>query len=91
MTIETQESVVLRGSSDRRSSLKWCPACRRQVEMVTPEQAARIVHVSEHAVCACIEAGRVHFTETAEGLLLICLKKKKQMEGHANETDQPKY
>ncbi len=73
MTIETEESVALRGSSDGHSSARWCPLCRRQVESITPQQAARIGHVSERAMYAWIEAGKVHFTETAEGLLLVCL------------------
>jgi len=71
VTIETQESVVLRGSSDRRSTLKWCPACRRQVEMVTPERAAQIAGVSPRTIYRWIEAGTIHSVEDC-GHPLIC-------------------
>ena len=72
MTIETEESVVLHGSSGPRSPLMWCPACRRQVEMVTPEQAAQIGSVSPRTIYHWIEAGSVHFIENS-GQVLICV------------------
>jgi excisionase family DNA binding protein len=71
VTIETEERVVLRGSPDPRSTLKWCPVCRRQVEMVTPEQAAQIAGVSTRTIYRWIEAGAVHFIEDG-GRLLVC-------------------
>lgn len=73
MTIETEESVVLRGSTDQCASLMWCPACRRHVDMVTPERAARIAGVSERTIYRWVEARKLHFAETSEGSLLICL------------------
>jgi hypothetical protein len=72
VTIETEETVALRSSQGKGSSLMWCPACRRQVEMVAPEQAAEIAGVSTRAIYRWIEAGPVHFTE-ARGYLLICV------------------
>lgn len=71
MTIETEEKTVLRGSQGQRPNLMWCPACRRQVEMVTPERAAQIAGVSPGTIYRRIEAGRVHFIEDS-GHLLIC-------------------
>jgi len=41
--------------------------------MCTPEEAAVLTHVSTRTIYRRVEAGRVHFTETAEGLLLVCL------------------
>ena len=73
VTIETEENVVLRGGLARCSTLMWCPVCRRQVQMVTPEQAARIAGVSTRRIYAWVEAQKVHFAETPEGLLTICL------------------
>lgn len=50
MTIETEESVVLRGVANQHATLMWCPSCRRRVEMVTPERAAQIAGVTEHTI-----------------------------------------
>ena len=72
MTIETEESVVLNRSLGQHSCLIWCPACRRQVEMVTPEQAALIAGVSERTIYRWVEAGRIHVIKDS-GVLLLCL------------------
>lgn len=72
VTIETEESIVLRASQDRRCSVMWCPNCRRQVEMVTPERAAKIAGVSERTIYRWVEGGKLHFIENA-GHLLICV------------------
>lgn len=72
MTVETEEKTVLRGSQGQRLTLMWCPACQREVEMVTPEQAAQIARVEERAVDGWVEAGTVHFIEDF-GRLWICV------------------
>lgn len=41
--------------------------------MLTMDESARAVGVSERAICRRIEAGSLHFTETADGRVLICL------------------
>jgi hypothetical protein len=71
VTIETEETVALRGSQGRGSSLMWCPACRRQVEMVSPDLAAQAASVPERTIFRWVESGQVHFTEV-NGHLLIC-------------------
>lgn len=71
VTIETEENIVLRASGNQRTTLMWCPACRRQVEMVTPDQAARIAGVSTRTIYCWVEAGKLHFAEEY-GDLLIC-------------------
>ncbi len=73
MTIETEEKTVLRGSQSQRSTLMWCPICRRQVEMVTPEQAAQIAGVSARTIYRRIEAGKAHSIEDCDRSKLICL------------------
>lgn len=72
MTIETEEKTLLRGSQGQHPTLMWCPSCRRQVEMVTPERAAQIAGVSERMVHDWIEARSVHFLE-GRGDLWICV------------------
>lgn len=71
VTIETEESTLVRTTKGRQTSLMWCPACRRQVEMITPEQAARIAGVSTRTIYRLIESGSVHFIEKS-GDLWIC-------------------
>jgi len=41
--------------------------------MVTPNQAAVIARVAVRTINRWVEAERLHFAETPEGLLLICL------------------
>ena len=72
MIIETEEKLALGSNEDPRSKPVWCPACRRQVEMVTPERAARIAGVGARAIFRWIEADAVHFIEDC-GHLLICV------------------
>ena len=41
--------------------------------MITPEHAAQIAGVNARKIYVCVENGNLHFAETPEGLLLICL------------------
>jgi hypothetical protein len=72
VTIETEESIALKVGTNRPSTLKWCPACRRQVEMVTPEQAAQIGGVNSRTIYRWVEERNLHFVEARDGPLLIC-------------------
>ncbi len=71
ITTETQRIFVIRRIS--RSALAWCPGCAKPVKMVSPDEAAALLRVSSRAIYRCVEAEKLHFTETAEGLLVICL------------------
>ena len=50
----------------------WCETCEARVRMWTPETAARLAGVTARTIYRRAEDGRVHFTETADGALLIC-------------------
>ena len=41
--------------------------------MLTPEAAAEQAGVSQRTVLRWVNEGVIHFTETAEGKLLVCL------------------
>jgi hypothetical protein len=41
--------------------------------MIAPEEAMAVAGVSSREIYRWVEAGRVHFLETSEGFLLICL------------------
>jgi len=70
--VETEVEVEFKGRT-RRLAPVWCGACSAYVDMVPPDVAAVAAGVSARAVFGWVEAGRVHFNETAEGALLVCL------------------
>jgi hypothetical protein len=71
ITVEQREITVLRRR--RRVTQQWCDACAQQVEMLNPEQAAAVVSRSVRTIYRQIEAGQLHFSETPEGLVWVCL------------------
>jgi hypothetical protein len=66
----TERSISIKSS---RSLTALCARCGREVQMFTPGQAALVSGLSSREVYHRVEAGEVHFTETVEGLLLVCL------------------
>ena len=71
ITIEIDELMVVK--SRRQGTVRmWCPACSTEVTMVTPGQAAAITAASVRTINRWVESGMVHFTETHDGLLLLC-------------------
>ncbi len=71
ITIETEQVFIVRRQAAITES--WCDGCSAFVRMVTPEQATLLTHISARAIYRQTENGELHFTETLEGLLLICL------------------
>jgi hypothetical protein len=71
ITIETERALVIRRRQG--SVLDWCPNCAQQVPMVKVDEAATLCQVTSRAIYRWVEAERVHFAETDEGWLLICL------------------
>lgn len=71
ITVEKSEVFVVR--KPERLVLAWCPQCAGEARMVTAEEAAATARVSTRTIYALLEAGRIHFTETVDGLLLVCL------------------
>lgn len=68
LTRETYERVIF----DGRPARAWCEGCAAEVEMLTPEEAARRDLASARAVYRLAESGIVHFAETPGGLLTVC-------------------
>ena len=71
ITIETNQVLVVRRRS--QVTLAWCVSCDQRVRMVTPDQAAVVAGVSMRTINRWVEADRLHFTETADGILFVCL------------------
>ena len=77
MVIETQtrQVVTLENKSAPASNCesRWCPTCAAAVVMVTPENGNEVAGVSARAIYRLLKSGKVHFAETHEGVLLVCL------------------
>jgi hypothetical protein len=70
-TVETERTYVFRGRGSRE--IVWCGGCDSEVEMATMGEAAVLAGVSELTVYRRLEAGVLHFSENADGRLLVCL------------------
>jgi hypothetical protein len=49
-----------------------CPVCEREVEMVTEDQAVRILEIDPSGLCHLAEAGRLHSIQTVTGNTWVC-------------------
>jgi hypothetical protein len=71
ITLTVRQTLVV--SSSRRPVAAWCAECAQPSQMLTPDEAAVLSATSTRALYRQVEAGLLHFTETEDGLLLICL------------------
>ena len=51
----------------------WCAQCAAKVGMTTADEAAAVAGVNARTLYRWIENGKVHFRETTEGRVLVCL------------------
>ena len=72
ITVETYEILMVK--QDTGDKLVWCAICKETVPALPPEAAAVAVANNPRAIYRWVESGRVHFSESPEGQLLICLK-----------------
>ena len=70
ITIETDRIVVLSRRKD--SVVSWCHECGQRTKMVTVDEAAAIAGVTSRTMYRWADAEKLHFTETAAGVLMIC-------------------
>jgi len=70
ITIETDRIVVL--SRRKVSVVSWCHECTQMTKMVTVDEAAAIAGVTSRTMYRWVDAEKLHFSETAEGVLIIC-------------------
>ena len=54
-------------------SRAWCEGCAGVASFMSPEEAAAAAGVTTRVIYQWLEAGRLHFWETAEGQTMICL------------------
>ncbi|HZM86922.1 MAG TPA: hypothetical protein VFF31_10390 [Blastocatellia bacterium] len=69
ITIQTERLLVM---NQGRSLYSMCSTCGDEVRMVTIDQAATLARLSSLEIYREVEAGVLHFIETAEGSVLVC-------------------
>lgn len=70
MVIETERVLIVKGRTEIDG---WCSRCAALVKLVSPEIAAGLTGLSRREVYRFIESGEVHFTESSEALVSVCL------------------
>jgi hypothetical protein len=77
ITTQTHESVVIRQSTAVRESARpdcpKCLQCRLDSPLLTPEEASFLAALPVRTIYRALEAGQVHFIETSDGSVLVCL------------------
>jgi hypothetical protein len=74
ITIETHERLVVRAREKLAEPPFYCPVCADYSRAVVPEDAAALAGVNIRTIFRWVESGLVHFTETDEGRLLLCVQ-----------------
>jgi len=72
ITIEFDEVIQAKTHSNSLRC-EWCAGCGTETTMVSPQQAAVIAGVTVRVINNWVESDLVHFLETSEGLLLVCV------------------
>jgi hypothetical protein len=70
ITVERERLLVVH---QEKGSESWCAECNATVTMLRPVEAAAVAAVSDRTIFRQIESQRLHFTETSQGAVLICL------------------
>jgi len=73
ITIETEQIQLIRRRTGDLAVEAWCNGCAAQVAWITPEAAAQRTGQTTRELYRQVEAGALHFCETPEGGLLLCL------------------
>ena len=72
LTIQTHEVVVLHGGEAQTRA--WCRQCREERVFLLPEAAARLAGVSVRTIYRRVEEKRLHFLETPDGRVRVCVE-----------------
>ena len=69
ITVEKRERLSIKRSDS--AFPVWCSQCAGQ--LITADEAVAVAGLSSRAIHRRAEAGDVHFVESRDGLLLVCL------------------
>ncbi|HXI91929.1 MAG TPA: hypothetical protein VNO24_18085 [Blastocatellia bacterium] len=70
ITVATRQRITIRRRSEPPDA--WCERCGAQVQMLAPLEVAALLQTTARAIFRGVEAGELHFLETADGGLLVC-------------------
>jgi len=70
MTVETEKFLTVRISAGKHC--EFCEMCHSNAPMLTITEAVQFAGMSSRTIFRLIEAGQLHFRETATGSLLVC-------------------
>ena len=77
ITIENHEVTIIRSGAHKllqdAPQQAWCPFCEQDVTVLTAETAAQVGEISRREIYRRIESGELHFSETVEGVVYLCL------------------
>ncbi|MBD0370132.1 MAG: hypothetical protein ICV60_04805 [Pyrinomonadaceae bacterium] len=51
----------------------FCAECTERIQMITLEEAVVAANVEANTIYSLIEAAKLHYATTTEGILLLCL------------------
>jgi hypothetical protein len=71
IVVEKDQVLVIRKLG--RRAPEWCEACGEPSRMLTVDEAAAIRRVSARVMYQQAETAQVHFMESEDGRLFICL------------------
>ncbi|MCA1849650.1 MAG: hypothetical protein LC672_01015 [Acidobacteria bacterium] len=74
ISIETDRLLVISRRRRRRAAVAQCTVCGPGAGMITVDEAATLARASAWMIYRLAGAGQLHFTETPEGSILICLR-----------------
>ena len=66
-----RENITLHPSAQ---SVPSCDRCQSPTQMLTPDLAATISGITLRTLFQWIESGQIHFVETPEGRVFVCLQ-----------------
>lgn len=70
ITFEMDRVMV---TSKNAKQIPWCEICGKEVSMATVSDAAKVLHTSEWVTYGFAVTGRLHFSTSTGGQMMICL------------------
>ncbi len=85
ITIEQHEITVVHSGAHKllpaAPARAWCALCEQEVVVLSAETAAQVAGVSRREIYRRLERGDLHFKETAEGVVQVCLTSLRALNG----------
>jgi hypothetical protein len=72
ITTETHQVTIVH--PPHKAIRGWCERCGAEVDLLTPDRAARLLGLTSREIYRRVESGAVHFVEIEGGALLICCR-----------------